>query len=165
MSLPESRAFCPKNYIISVAGGGEGGGAAAPRLVRLCQFTSLSGRVRQRNVPNELKFKTHAHAHVQRRCFCSLSPLFCDVLGAVVAVLAYWRLNNSMRHNSSEQMKKRLTQQYKIMKFRMSRQQGPPLRGTCAWNITMKHHFAFIDVMRHCTKQGSQNSIQESKMT
>ena len=32
MSLPESRAFCPKNYIISAAGGGEGRPTTSPRV-------------------------------------------------------------------------------------------------------------------------------------
>lgn len=45
------------------------------------QFTSLPSRGRQRNVP---KCKTH----VQSYCFCSLNPLFCGVLVAIVVVLA-----------------------------------------------------------------------------
>ena len=71
-------------------------------------------------------------------------------------------------------MKQRLTQQYKNMKFRMSdnndphfvvlvqgpramnQGQGPPLQ-----TQIVDHVFSFIDVMHHCTKQGSHNSIQE----
>ena len=45
VSLPQSRALCPKNYIISVPGGGGGGAAALPmphplRFVRLCTYRS-----------------------------------------------------------------------------------------------------------------------------
>ena len=52
--------------------------------VKFGQFTSLSGRGRQRNVP---KRKTHSQG-VQSFCFCSLELLFDGVLVAVFVVPA-----------------------------------------------------------------------------